>query len=134
MYGEYQLLEGAYATVLGIFEKQYSEGKPLTITSDGKQRRDFTHVHDIVDGLVKCGHGLLDGKISGEEFELGSGVNYSINEVADMFGTDYPREYISKRKGEYDKTLCTDTNAHELLGWEPNKNIGDYIKDFVNNQ
>ena len=79
----------------------------MTITSDGEQRRDFTHVEDIVDGLVKCGFGLLEGKIKGEEFELGSGVNYSINEL-DMFGKDYPKEYIPKRKGEYDKTLCTD--------------------------
>ena len=44
-----------------------------------------------------------------------------------MFGTDYPREYISKRKGEYDKTLCTDTNAHELLGWEPKIGIEETI-------
>lgn len=134
VYGEYQLLEGAYATVLGIFEKQYSEGKPLTITSDGKQRRDFTHVDDIVDGLVKCGLGLIEGKIKGEEFELGSGVNHSINEVANMFGKDYPKEYIPKRKGEYDKTLCTDTKAHELLGWKPNEKLDEYIHDFVNNQ
>ena len=139
VYGPHQLTEGAYATVLGIFEKQYSEGNPLTITSDGKQRRDFTHVDDIVDGLVKCGMSLLipnayNAKVSGEEFELGSGVNYSINEIADMFGKDYAKEYIPKRKGEYDKTLCTDTKAHELLGWKPTKNINDYIKDFVNNQ
>jgi UDP-glucose 4-epimerase len=106
----------------------------LTITSDGEQRRDFTHVEDIVDGLVKCGFGLLEGKIKGEEFELGSGVNYSINELADMFGKDYPKEYIPKRKGEYDKTLCTDTNAHELLGWKPIKKLDEYVNDFVNNQ
>ena len=134
VYGDYQLLEGAYATVLGIFEKQYSEGKPLTITSNGEQRRDFTHVDDIVDGFVKCGLGLIEGKIKGEEFELGSGVNHSINEVADLFGKDYPREYIPKRKGEYDKTLCTDTKAHELLGWKANKKLDEYIHDFVNNQ
>ena len=58
VYGEYQILDGAYAAVIGIFEKQYRDGTPLTITGDGEQRRDFTHVDDIVDGLVKCGRAL----------------------------------------------------------------------------
>jgi len=134
VYGPYQLLDGAYATVLGIFERQYKNNETLTITSDGKQRRDFTHVDDIVDGLVKSGMALLgegNSVISGQEFELGSGVNYSINEVADMFGKDYPREYLPKRKGEYDKTLCTDMNAYELLNWRPDRNLEEYINNFL---
>jgi nucleoside-diphosphate-sugar epimerase len=91
-------------------------------------------VDDIVDGLIKCGDGLLgegSSVVNGEEFELGRGVNFSINEVADMFGEDYPREYLPLRKGEYDKTLCTDTKAKELLGWNPTRNLNDYMKDFV---
>jgi UDP-glucose 4-epimerase len=84
VYGPHQLEDGAYATVLGIFRKQHSEGRPLTITGDGEQRRDFTHVDDIVDGLVKCGRSLLipnayNAKVSGEIFELGRGENHSIN-------------------------------------------------------
>ena len=136
VYGPYQLLDGAYATVLGIFERQYKNNETLTITSDGEQRRDFTHVEDIVDGLVRCGDGLLSeggSLISGEEFELGSGVNFSINEVADLFGKDYPREYMPVRKGEYDKTLCTDTNASELLNWKPKRNLEEYINNFLEN-
>ena len=97
VYGPYQLEDGEYSTVLGIFEKQYREGKPLTITANGEQRRDFTYIDDIVDGLVKCS----EHNFKAEFFELGKGVNYSINEIADMFGKDYPREYISARKGEY---------------------------------
>ena len=132
VYGPYQLLGGTYATVLGIFESQYKNNETLTITSDGEQRRDFTHVDDIVDGLVKSGM-ALSGKgnlvISGQEFELGSGVNYSINEVADMFGKDYPKEYLPKRKGEYDKTLCTDDKAKRLLGWIPKENIKNYVNE-----
>ena len=87
VYGPHQIEDGTYATVLGIFEKQYREGKPLTITADGQQRRDFTHVEDIVDGLVKCS----EHEFRAQFFELGSGVNFSLNEVADMFGKDYPR-------------------------------------------
>ena len=53
VYGDHQLTEGAYCTVLGVFERLHKENKPLTITSDGEQRRDFTYVGDIVDGLIK---------------------------------------------------------------------------------
>ena len=135
-YGPYQETEGEYCTVVGIFEKQYENGEPLTITGDGEQRRDFTHVDDIVDGLVKCGGALLgegNSVIDGVEFELGRGVNHSINEVADMFGKNYPREYIPARKGEYDRTLCEDKKAHELLDWNPIINLDDHIRDFVEN-
>ena len=134
VYGPHQLTEGEYCTVVGIFERQYKDGKTLTITSDGEQRRDFTHVDDIVDGLVKCGDALLgegNSVIDGVEFELGRGVNHSINEVASYFGSDYPTEYLPKRNGEYDRTLCEDKKAHKLLGWNPTINLDDYIKDFV---
>ena len=130
VYGPHQLVDGPYCTVLGIFEKQYSEGQPFTITGTGEQRRDFTHVDDIVDGLVRVNramHGEVDMKYSGTEFELGRGVNYSINEIANMFGKDYPREYISARKGEYDRTLCEDNFARECLDWKPIRNLTDYI-------
>ena len=76
VYGEYQLTEGAYCTVLGIFERLYHNEPALTITGDGEQRRDFTHVDDIVDGLIRCGRSLLipneyHARVSGETFELG---------------------------------------------------------------
>ena len=134
VYGPHQLEEGTYATVIGIFEKQYREGKPLTVTGDGQQRRDFTHIDDIVDGIVKCHeamHGAVDMKYSGEIFELGRGVNYSITEITEMFGVDVV-EYIPKRPGEYDVTLCDYTKANQYLGWKPTKNINDYIKEVIN--
>ena len=128
VYGPHQLVDGPYCTVIGIFQKQYEEGKPLTITWDGEQRRDFTHVDDIVDGLYRCSDYRL---FRGEIFELGSGENYSINEVAGAFG-DYPYDRIPKRDGEMRETLCVDTKAHELLDWKPQKNLIKYLKDFVN--
>ena len=130
VYGPYQIEDGTYATLLGIFQKQYKEGKPLTITGDGEQRRDFTHIDDIVDGLIRISramHGEVDMRYAGEIFELGSGVNYSINEVADMFDKYYIREYIPTRKGEYDITLCDYSKAELELGWKPIKNLKDYI-------
>jgi len=127
VYGPHQIEDGTYATVLGIFQKQYREGKSLTIVGDGEQRRDFTHVEDIVDGLVKSSQQPFRGEI----FELGSGVNFSINEIADMFGKDYSIEYIEKRSGEYDVTLCDYTLANKVLRWKPTRNVKDYIQSFV---
>jgi len=133
VYGDYQILDGAYAAIIGIFETQYKNNKPLTITGNGKQRRDFTHVDDIVDGLIKVGEGLLDNAIfdvvEGHIFELGRGKNYSINEIASFFKTD--TEYIPQRPGEMDVTLCESKKARTVLGWDPTLNIEDYINNFI---
>ena len=134
VYGKYQLTEGAYCTLIGIFERLYNNNQPLTITGDGEQRRDFTHVDDIVDGLIRCGKGLTSSNdklvIMGKTFELGRGKNYSINEIADTFG-DYPREYIDGRPGEMRNTLNTDTMAKDMLGWNPKGDVIDYIKNNI---
>ena len=134
VYGKYQLTEGAYCTLIGIFERLYNNNQPLTITGDGEQRRDFTHVDDIVDGLIRCGKGLTSSNdklvIMGKTFELGRGKNYSINEIADTFG-DYPREYIDGRPGEMRETLNTDTMAKDMLGWNPRGDVIDYIKNNI---
>ena len=135
VYGDYQLTEGAYCTVLGIFERLYNNNEPLTITGDGEQRRDFTHVDDIVDGLIKCGRSLLipnefHARVDGETFELGRGENYSINQIAKAFG-DYPTKYIEERPGEMRHTLNTDKKAYTMLGWNPKGDIIDYIKNNI---
>ena len=125
VYGPYQLLEGTYAAIVGIFQTQYLNGKPLTITADGEQRRDFTYIDDIVDGLVRCSS--VDGF---NEFELGTGVNYSINELANMFG-DVEKKYIPARPGEYDKTLCDYSKAKKELGYNPQGNLKQYMKKWL---
>tara|TARA_B100001778_G_scaffold42768_1_gene30891 strand:+ start:576 stop:1466 length:891 start_codon:yes stop_codon:yes gene_type:complete len=132
VYGEHQLEDGAYATVVGIFEKQFREGRPLTITGNGEQRRDFTHIEDIVDALIRLGWMLesnRSSKVSGQTFELGRGKNFSINELADMFGENYPKQYIPARDGEYDYTLADSSKAKELLNWNPTLDIKDYLND-----
>lgn len=126
VYGPKQPNEGAFATVMGIFEKQYKEGKPLTIEGSGEQRRDFTHVEDVAEGIK------LIGKLPflfGEEWELGTGTNHSINEIVDYFETE--REYIEDRKGQYPETLCTDTKARRRLDWEPKWKLDDYIQSLI---
>ena len=123
VYGPYQLLEGGYCTVIGIWLKAFREGKTLLVTGDGEQRRDFTNIDDIVDALYRIA--LADAW--GFEFELGRGKNYSINELVKMIGRDY--EYIPARPGEARVTLNTDTTAKDVLGWNPTINIEDYIKN-----
>jgi len=126
VYGEYQATEGDYCNVLGIFQRQYNNGEPLTITGDGEQRRDFTYVGDIVDGLIRCGENI--NNVNGEIFELGSGSNYSVNEIANAFG-NYDKKYLDERPGEMRETLNTDTKAREVLGWRPNGNIIEFVKE-----
>tara|TARA_B100000287_G_C20488270_1_gene723977 strand:- start:115 stop:960 length:846 start_codon:yes stop_codon:yes gene_type:complete len=125
VYGDYMIDEGAYRTVLSIFKNQYKNNEPLTITSDGEQRRDFTHVDDIVDGLIKC----FENKAYGNTFELGRGENFSINEVADMFGGD--KIYIDEIAGEVRETLCKSKLAKEVLGWKPKINLKEWVEEQI---
>ena len=125
VYGPHHIKSGTYATVIGIFENQYLNNKPLTIVGDGEQRRDFTHIDDIVDGLISC----VGKNHKGEIFELGSGVNYSINELAKMFNCK--TKYIPQRPGEYDVTLCDYSKAEKQLGYKPKGDLKDYVKKWL---
>ena len=125
VYGPHQLTEGEYCTVVGIFERQYEKGEPLTITGDGFQRRDFTHIDDIVNGLILT----MDSIFSPDIIELGRGNNYSINELASMFKTEI--EYIDERPGEARETLCDISNAHREIGYEPEVDLEDYISGVI---
>ena len=130
VYGKYHIDSGDYATVLAIFERQFLDRESLTITNNGEQRRDFTHIDDIVEALVS----IVGKDFRAEDFELGRCVNFSINEIADCFGKDYPREYLPERPGEYDMTLADSTKAKELLNWNPTLNIKDYIEQWIYEQ
>jgi UDP-glucose 4-epimerase len=122
VYGPRQLEEGA-ATLIGIWDKARREGRPFNIYGDGSKRRDFTHVDDIVDALV-----LISDKNSwGNVFELGRGSNFSVNEVSKMYGQKEVI-YYNDRRGEAQDTLSDSKLARELLGWNPIKNLTDWIK------
>ena len=125
VYGPHQLTEGEYCTVVGIFDNQYENKEPLTITGDGFQRRDFTHVDDIVDGLILTS----ENETCWDEIELGRGENQSINELADMF--NHETKYIDERPGEARETLCDTQIAERLIGYKPTRNIEDYIKEVI---
>lgn len=124
IYGERQPLRGQYAPVIGIFLRQRSAGEPLTIVGDGEQRRDFTHIDDIVDALIL----IMEKQAYGFEFELGRGKNYSVNEVAEMFGIT--PVYKDGKIGEAKDTLNTDSTANKVLDWYPTRELKDYINEL----
>lgn len=122
VYGPREPKTGNFATVVRKFIRQYKNNKPLTIVGDGKQRRDFTHVNDIVDGLIKVmHHGKTDNL-----YHLGRGINYSINELAFMF-KDAKIEYIPLRKGEGLVTLADYEETFSKLSWRATHDLKDYI-------
>jgi UDP-glucose 4-epimerase len=123
VYGPGQITSGRYATVIGIFEDKYLRGEPLPVVSPGTQTRDFTHVDDIVRGIV-----LVAQKGSGDGYLLGAGREWPIIEVAKLFGTDY--EMIPALRGERVRGQADNTKAAEL-GWRPNRHLDDYIAAFV---
>ena len=127
VYGPNELVDGKWAAVIGIWRKQIEEGKPITIISDGEQRRDFTYVDDICDALYKIG---IEDKKHEDAWELGTGMNYSINEVFDFFTESFgvlAKVHLPDVPGNYRKTLRENDDTLERLGWAPKDRLRDYI-------
>lgn len=127
VYGPYQLTEGGYTTLIGRWMNEIEKGKKITIYGDGTKRRDFTHVDDIVDALIK----ITQIQAWGYIFELGRGVNHSVNEVKDMFGVINP-VYMADKPGEAQTTISDNTLSKAVLGWEPKINLEEYINNYIN--
>ena len=125
VYGPHQLTEGGYTTLIGRWLSNLEKGQPCYIYGDGEQRRDFTHVDDIVDALVL----IMEKQAYGHQFELGRGKNFSVNEVAKMFGIQ--PAYSDAKPGEARETLNTDITASKILGWNPQREISDYLKQVI---
>lgn len=125
IYGNRQLLEGAYCLVMGIFVRQRLAGEPMTITNDGEQRRDFTSVIDAVRANILAAESDKVGK--GEVINIGAGKNYSVNELAEMIGG--PTKFIGNRI-EPKETLADNSLAKELLGWEPTVELTEWLKEY----
>ena len=126
VYGFREPEVGEYATIVRKFIRNYNNNEPLTIVGDGEQRRDFTNVCDIVDGLIQ----VAKHEDMGSVFHLGRGVNYSINELVKLF----PKaiiEYVSLRKGEGQITLADYRLTFEKIGWKAKSNLEDFIKNTI---
>jgi UDP-glucose 4-epimerase len=120
VYGPGQIMEGDYATVVGIFERQYKNGEPLTVVEPGTQSRDFTHITDIVSGLIKVFNISMC-----HEWHLRSGINMTILDVARMFSDNYI--LIPARKGERFASQTFESDTKDLLKWSPLCNLNSWI-------
>ena len=124
VYGDRQPLKGQYAPVIGLFLKQKREGRPLTIVGDGSQRRDFTHISDVVHA------NLLASEVTtgfGEVYNIGYGNSYSILEIANMISNDV--KFIPSRIGEVQETLASNVKFKNLTGWTPKISLMDWIQN-----
>ena len=130
VYGPYQLTEGGYTTLIGRWMNNIEKDLPCEIYGDGEQRRDFTHVDDIVDALIKIMENGFKSKFKSKTYELGRGKNISVNAVAKMF--EINPIYKNAKPGEARHTLCKSILAKKVLGWNPQKELVHYIENFKN--
>ncbi len=126
VYGPRQSNEGAYATVIGIFLKQADNNQPLTIVGDGEQTRDFSNIKDVVQANLLAMKADKTG--NGEVINIGTGKNYSINQIAAMISNNTVN--IPSRPGEIQDTLAEITKAKQLLGWEPTVSLEQGIEEL----
>ncbi|MCK9352424.1 MAG: NAD-dependent epimerase/dehydratase family protein [Candidatus Paceibacterota bacterium] len=117
--------DGAYALAVGLFLRLRKEGKPITVTGDGTQTRDMTHVRDVVRANILAAESDTVGQ--GEVMNIGSGKNHTINDLAALIGG--PVEHIAPRLEPHD-TLADNSLAKKLLGWEPQVSFEDGIAEL----
>tara|TARA_B100001057_G_C22822758_1_gene940076 strand:+ start:696 stop:1556 length:861 start_codon:yes stop_codon:yes gene_type:complete len=123
VYGKREISDGKYATLIALFTEKFKKGKPLTVVSPGTQIRNFTHVEDIVNGLVMVGE-----QGQGDGYGIGTSESFTIFEIADMFGGKI--EMLPERPGN---RMFSDLNVEKTkrLNWKPKHSITDYIKNIV---
>jgi UDP-glucose 4-epimerase len=129
VYGPYATLDEKFGNVIGIWTYQAMKGKPLTIVGDGEQRRDFIYVGDLVDGLIRIANTELKHE---DAWEIGTGVNYSINELFEMFTKNFnvSSVKIEDQPGNYRKTLRINDDMIKKLDWSPEDRLNDYINSL----
>ena len=126
VFGERSPTRGQYAPVIGIFERQRDAGEPLTIVGDGTQRRDFIYVKDVARANYLAS---LMPKVRdhlGEVLNVGSGINYSVQEIADAISDN--QTYIPKREGEMETTWSNIDKVNKVIGWKPEVDVLEWIK------
>ena len=123
VYGPREIQTGKYATLIALFKEKMKNNELLTIVSPGTQKRNFTHIDDIIDGLVLVGENGY-----GDEFGIGSPDAYSIVEIAQMYGGEI--QMLPERAGNR-MTADVISSKTESLGWKPKRNIQEYISNEV---
>ncbi|MDA9818768.1 NAD-dependent epimerase/dehydratase family protein [Flavobacteriaceae bacterium] len=129
VYGPGENADEKYGNVIGIWQAKIIKGEPLPIVGDGEQKRDFVHVFDIVDGLIKIAFSNLHHD---DAWELGTGINYSINTLFNYFNQRFDSESknIPDQPGNYRITLRENDDTLKLLNWTPKDRLKDHIKNL----
>ena len=127
VYGPHEPLKGEYAPVMGLFKKQHKDGLPMTVVGNGEQRRDFTYIRDVVKAnIIASEKHNVCGIVN-----IGTGRNYSINDITKMIGGDNPNVTFSpERIGETRITLADVTRAREELGWVAETHLENVINEY----
>lgn len=126
VYGERQPLKGQYAPVIGIFLRQRAAGEPLTIVGDGNQSRDFIYVGDVVSANILAAIKEVDSEAFGQVYNIGSGNNYSINQISRMISSNTVN--IAHRPGEIRLSLSNIQKFRKTFGWNPTVRLEDWVK------
>lgn len=129
VYGPGENIDEKFGNVIGIWSSKIKKNEPIPIVGDGEQKRDFIHVLDLVDGLIKIAN---TNHKHNDAWELGTGVNYSVNELFNLFKKKYNVKpiYISDQPGNYRKTLRINDDALKLLHWKPIDRLKSHIENL----
>ena len=127
VYGPRLNMSGQYSAVFGNFLRQKRSNKPLTIVGDGKQTRDFIHVEDLTNALIK----VAKSKLVNKTYNLGSGKEVSINKIASLFGGK--KIFIPKRPREPKRSLANISKIKKDINWKPKISIQEGIKRLLKN-
>jgi UDP-glucose 4-epimerase len=125
VYGERSPRKGQYAPVIGIFMRQKESGETISIVGDGHQRRDFVYVGDVANANVMAAISNPDSEAYGQVYNVGTGTNYSIRQIAKMISDDVIN--IAPRPGEARTSLANINKIKKTFGWEPKMKLEDWI-------
>ena len=126
VYGPRQPLKGQYAPVIGLFLRQKNAGEPMTIVGDGEQRRDFTYVGDVAAANYLAAT-CESSECLGQLFNIGTGTNYSVLELAQMIGGEHV--HIESRPAEARVSLANNDKARNILGWTPTAVLSEWLQN-----
>jgi UDP-glucose 4-epimerase len=130
VYGPLERVDQINGNVIGIWRSRIQSGLPLQIVGDGEQTRDFIHVSDIVDGLIKIAESNID---INDAWELGSGNQYSINKLFSYFKNRFPEiksEMINDQPGNFRSSILINNEVSKKLNWNPKDRLEDYINNL----
>ena len=126
VFGERAPRKGQYAPVTGIFLRQKAAGEPLTLVGDGEQRRDYIYVQDVANANVMAAISNPDDDAYGQVYNVGSGKNYSVNEIASFISDDTIN--IPPRIGEARNSLANIDKIQKTFAWKPEVDVEQWIK------